>query len=53
MSDIIKTAIEYPPKLASDKVSYVNFFKSAQITKKQKKKDNLGHVVLLFDIKLK
>ena len=52
MSDIIKTAIEYPPKLASDKVSYVNFFKSAQITKK-KKKDNLGHVVLLFDIKLK
>ena len=50
MSDIIKTAIEYPPKLASDKVSYVNFFKSAQITKK---KDNLGHVVLLFDIKLK
>ena len=38
MSDIIKTAIEYPPKLASDKVSYVNFFKSAQITKKQKKK---------------
>ena len=51
MSDIIKTAIEYPPKLASDKVSYVNFFKSAQITKK--KKDNLGHVVLLFDIKLK
>ena len=38
MSDIIKTAIEYPPKLASDKVSYVNFFKSAQIKKKQKKK---------------
>ena len=33
VSNIIKTAINYPPKLAMDKVSYVNFFKLAQITK--------------------
>ena len=30
----IKTAIGYPPKLALDKSSCVNFFKLAQITKK-------------------
>ena len=29
VSNIIKTAINYPPKLAMDKVSYVNFFKLA------------------------
>ena len=34
VSNSIKTAIGYPPKLASDKTSYVNFFKLAQITKK-------------------
>ena len=33
VSNIIKTAINYPPKLAMDKVSYVNFSKLAQITK--------------------
>ena len=48
--NIIKTASDYPPKLALDKVSYVNFLKLAQITKKN---DNFGQVVLLFDIKLK
>ena len=30
-----KTAIGYPPKLACNKISYVNFCKLAQITKKQ------------------
>ena len=34
MSNTIKTAIGYPPKLALDKVSYVIFYKLAQITKK-------------------
>ena len=30
----IKTAIGYPPKLAWGKISYINFCKLAQITKK-------------------
>ena len=34
MFHTIKAAIDYPPKLALDKVSYVNFCKLAQITKK-------------------
>ena len=34
MFHIIKTTIVYPPKLAWNKVSYVNFCKLAQITKK-------------------
>ena len=36
MFHTIKAAIDYPPKLALDKVSYVNFCKLAQITKKKK-----------------
>ena len=35
VSNTIKTAIGYPPKLALDKISYVSFCKLAQITKKQ------------------
>ena len=34
VSSTIKTAISYLLKLALDKISYVNFFKLAQITKK-------------------
>ena len=34
VSNTIKTAIGYLLKLALDKISYVNFFKLAQITKK-------------------
>ena len=34
MSNTFKTAIGHPPKLALEKVSYVNFYKLAQITKK-------------------
>ena len=34
VSNTINTAISYPPKLALDKISYVNIFKLAQITKK-------------------
>ena len=34
MPNTIKTAIGWPPKLALDKVSYVNFFILAQIMKK-------------------
>ena len=34
VSNIIKTAIGYPPELALDKISYINFYKLAQITKK-------------------
>ena len=43
VSNTIQTAISYPPKLALDKISDVNFCKLAQITKK----------MLLFDINLK
>ena len=32
--NIIKTAISYPPKLALDKINYVNACKLARITKK-------------------
>ena len=39
MSNTIKTAIDYPPKLALGQFSYVNCFKLAQITKKI---DNFG-----------
>ena len=35
VSNTIKIAIDYPPKLALDKISYVSFCKLAQITKKQ------------------
>ena len=34
MCNTIKTAIDYPPKLALEKVSYINFLKLTQITKK-------------------
>ena len=34
VSNAIKIVIGYPPKLALNKVSYVNFCKLAQITKK-------------------
>ena len=34
VSSTIKTAIGYPPKLALDKISYVNLCKLVQITKK-------------------
>ena len=34
VSNTIKIAIDYPPKLALDKVSYLKFFKLAQIPKK-------------------
>ena len=34
VSNVIKTAIGYPPKLTLDKIIYVNFFKLAQITNK-------------------
>ena len=34
VSNTIKTAISYPPKLALDKISYVNVCKLARITKK-------------------
>ena len=34
VSNTIKTAIGYPPKLALDKISYVNFCKLTRITKK-------------------
>ena len=34
VSNTIKTAIGYPPELALDKISYINFYKLAQITKK-------------------
>ena len=50
MSNTIKTAIDYPPKLALDKISYVIFF---QIGKNYEKIDNFGQVVLLFEINLK
>ena len=33
MSNTIKTAIDYPPKLALDKISYVMFYKLEKITK--------------------
>ena len=53
----IKIVIGYLPKLAWNKISYVNFCKLAQITKKN---DNFEQVVppfsvisLHFDIKLK
>ena len=46
----IKTAIGYPPELAWNKISYVNFCKLTQITKKS---DNFGQVMPPFDIKLK
>ena len=46
----IKTAIGYTPKLALYKLSYVNFCKLPQITKKN---DNFRHVVPHFDIKFK
>ena len=49
MSNTIKTAIDYPPKLALDKISYIIFFLIGKI----KKKYNFGQVVLLFDINLK
>ena len=38
VSNTIKTAVGYQPILALDKISYVNFCKQAQITKKKKKK---------------
>ena len=47
----IKTLIGYPPELARNKISYVNFCKLTQFTKK--KTDNFGQVVPPFDIKLK
>ena len=50
MFSTIKTAIDYPPKLALDKISYVIFF---QIGKNYEKIDNFGQVVLLFEINLK
>ena len=50
MSNTIKTAIDYPPKLALDKISHVIFF---QIGKNYEKIDNFGQVVLLFEINLK
>ena len=34
VSNVIETAIGYLPDLALDKISYVNFYKLAQITKK-------------------
>ena len=34
VSNAIKTAIGYPPKLTLDKIMYVNFFKLAQIMNK-------------------
>ena len=34
VSNTIKTAIDYPRKLALDNISYVNFCKLIQITKK-------------------
>ena len=34
VSNTIKTAIGYPPKLALDKISHVFFFNSEQINKK-------------------
>ena len=34
VSNTIKTAIRYPLELDLDKISYVNFYKLAQITKK-------------------
>ena len=34
VSNTIKTATGYPPKLALDKISYLNFCKLSQITKK-------------------
>ena len=46
----IKTAIGYPPELAWNKISYVNFCKLTQITKKN---DNFEQVAHPFDIKLK
>ena len=49
VSDTIKTAIGYPPKLALDKISHVFFL----IRNKLIKNDNFGQVVLLFDINLK
>ena len=48
--DTIKTAIGYLPKSAWNKISYVNIFKLAQITKKL---IISGQVVPLFDIKFK
>ena len=39
VSNTIKTAIDYPPKLTLGQFSYVNCFKLAQITKKI---DNFG-----------
>ena len=51
VSNIIKTAINYPPKLALDKISCVIFF---LIWNKYKENiDNFGQVVLLFDINFK
>ena len=50
MSNTIKTTIDYPPKLALDKISYVVIFK---IGPNYEKIDNFGQVALLFDINLK
>ena len=33
VSNTVKTSIGYPPKLTLGKISHVNFFKLAQITK--------------------
>ena len=49
VSNTIITVIVYPPKLALENISYVNFFNLAQI----KKNDNFGQVALLFDINFK
>ena len=46
----IKTAIGYPPEPAWNKISYANFHKLTQITKKN---DSFGQVVSPFDIYLK
>ena len=43
VSNTIKTAIAYSPKLALDKSSYVNFFKLAQI----KNKMMINHLLIL------
>ena len=45
----IKTAMAYPPELAWNKISYINFCELTQIAKKF---SNVRQVVLPFDIKL-
>ena len=50
VSNTIKTAIDYPPKMVSDEVSCVSFFKFGT---NYEKIDNFGQVKLLFDINLK